>query len=266
MARRFLQVQQPAGGLDRNYGYQSQPPYTICDGNNVRCRDVFEMRERLGSRPGLTKAFPQQLGNEVPSESFSMTFTPTKDTFVESHSTRKTAVNGSVTSMSFGNNSGAHNECRPIMHFDMSALPAGATIISAPFVGYIPAAILGGTWVERVSRLTQEGWVETQTNYNNYQTLATWAVNGGDFTDTTPTYIDFVTPNTTGWNTFVDLASLVQYAYTNQSKQFHTLWRRADESGTATQVFSIRSKEFDDGIHGAGYYAPYITVTYSVPG
>lgn len=59
-------VQAPIAGLDRNYAYQSQPPYSFPDGLNIRCRDVFEQRERVGSRPCLQKAYQTLLGSGNP--------------------------------------------------------------------------------------------------------------------------------------------------------------------------------------------------------
>lgn len=53
----------PIGGLVKRYGYQSQPPYTTPDCQNVRPFDVLEGRERGGSRPGLVKAYDGALSD-----------------------------------------------------------------------------------------------------------------------------------------------------------------------------------------------------------
>lgn len=53
----------PLGGLHRRSGYQQQQPYTTPDCLNVWPSDVFGERLRGGSRPGLAKAFTQQLGS-----------------------------------------------------------------------------------------------------------------------------------------------------------------------------------------------------------
>ena len=53
-----IDVLPPVAGLHRGVGYQQEAPYFYSDGNNLFPRDVFEGRERLGSRPGLVKAFP----------------------------------------------------------------------------------------------------------------------------------------------------------------------------------------------------------------
>ncbi len=57
MAKRSLDLAFPVGGLDERLGYQQQRPFTTPDALNVRPEDVFERRERGGSRPGLIKAF-----------------------------------------------------------------------------------------------------------------------------------------------------------------------------------------------------------------
>ncbi len=62
MARRNLTLQWPAAGLHKRAGYQSQPPFTTPDCLNVRLIETLEGRERGGSRPGLGKAFYEQLG------------------------------------------------------------------------------------------------------------------------------------------------------------------------------------------------------------
>jgi hypothetical protein len=60
--RRQISIQFPLGGLDRKYAYRNQPPYTTINALNVRPRDVQEGRSRGGSRPGLSKAYAEQLG------------------------------------------------------------------------------------------------------------------------------------------------------------------------------------------------------------
>jgi len=53
----------PAKGLDRRAGYEGQPPYSSPSLQNVRYTGVLEERERGGSRPGIGKAFYEQLGS-----------------------------------------------------------------------------------------------------------------------------------------------------------------------------------------------------------
>lgn len=56
----------PVAGLNRQLDYQSQPPYTTPNALNVRAKETKEGRYRGGSRPGLVKAFDQQLGGGNP--------------------------------------------------------------------------------------------------------------------------------------------------------------------------------------------------------
>lgn len=53
----------PMGGLNRRYGYQSQPPFTTPDCNNVRPITGADRRARGGSRPGLSKVNASQFGS-----------------------------------------------------------------------------------------------------------------------------------------------------------------------------------------------------------
>lgn len=56
----------PLGGLDRRRGYQNQAPYTSVDMENVRGDDVGAGRARGGQRPGVVKAYEQELGSGAP--------------------------------------------------------------------------------------------------------------------------------------------------------------------------------------------------------
>ena len=58
MALETLDILPSLAGLDRRLAYQSQAPFTCADAMNVWPRDPIEGRMRIGSRPGLVKAFP----------------------------------------------------------------------------------------------------------------------------------------------------------------------------------------------------------------
>jgi hypothetical protein len=62
----LLNLHWPLGGLDRRASYRQQAPYTTFDALNVRPLDPMEGRERGGSRPGLGKAYYEQLGSGNP--------------------------------------------------------------------------------------------------------------------------------------------------------------------------------------------------------
>lgn len=62
----LLEIQFPAGGLHEGHGYRQQAPYTSPRLLNVRPKGVLEKRARGGSRPGLGKAFYEELGSGNP--------------------------------------------------------------------------------------------------------------------------------------------------------------------------------------------------------
>ncbi|MFA7279112.1 MAG: hypothetical protein WC100_03360 [Sterolibacterium sp.] len=61
-----IELRFPAGGLFKYSGFQRLPPFSTPDCMNVRPIDTLEGRDRGGSRPGLGKAFYQQLGSGNP--------------------------------------------------------------------------------------------------------------------------------------------------------------------------------------------------------
>lgn len=65
LKKNLLDLRFPVGGLDRRYSYRQQPPYTTPGCVNVRPTDTILDRERGGSRPGISKAFQQDLGGPI---------------------------------------------------------------------------------------------------------------------------------------------------------------------------------------------------------
>jgi len=55
----------PIKGLHRGFVTEVQPELTSPDLNNVRPFDVLDQRARGGQRPGLDKAYAQQIGGEA---------------------------------------------------------------------------------------------------------------------------------------------------------------------------------------------------------
>ena len=70
MAKQLTELRFPAGGLNRQAGFEQQPPYTTPYCVNVRPFDVVNlssaemhgMRQRGGARPGIAKAYAQKCG------------------------------------------------------------------------------------------------------------------------------------------------------------------------------------------------------------
>lgn len=63
MPERLVELQFPLAGLDRQFAYQSQAPYSTPDALNVRPRETIKGRARGGSRPGLGKYSTDLLGS-----------------------------------------------------------------------------------------------------------------------------------------------------------------------------------------------------------
>lgn len=63
--RVVVDLQFPAGGLNRRFSYQAQPPLTTPDALNVWPDSAQEGRQRGGSRPGLGKSSETNLGDGV---------------------------------------------------------------------------------------------------------------------------------------------------------------------------------------------------------
>jgi hypothetical protein len=64
--KKVTELRFPVGGLVKRTSYQDSAPYTTPDCLNVRPTDTMEGRERGGSRPGLQKWSPKQLGSGAP--------------------------------------------------------------------------------------------------------------------------------------------------------------------------------------------------------
>lgn len=55
---RLVEIRPPLGGVHRSSAYQDQQPYTCRDAKNVFPLDVWEQRDLVGTRPGLTRYAP----------------------------------------------------------------------------------------------------------------------------------------------------------------------------------------------------------------
>jgi hypothetical protein len=257
MPRDSVNVIPPLLGLDRNWAYQSQPPYSLPDCLNARCRDVFEQRQRLGSRGGHIKAYPQQLGAVVPMESHTMDFFATKD----AHMASLTPDNEFGTSGLLQIGPYFSFKYRAIFHFDMAAIPASATILTSTLSAWCvtSAASGGGVSAHKIKRLTQTGWVEAQVNWNDYKAATAWALAGGDFTETDA--LDWTPPSSVGPFMISGLGVLTQDAYTNRSKHLHLIFMAVNEAllSSRTDIYSRERAAVD------ATQQPKLTVTYETP-
>jgi len=58
----YFEFQLPLQGLSEGLPVVSEQQGTTGYANNIRPRDVLERRLRIGQRPGLKKAYSQQIG------------------------------------------------------------------------------------------------------------------------------------------------------------------------------------------------------------
>src|SRR3990172_7808048 len=66
MARDRIDILFPLRGVDRGASIQNAPPYSCRDAHNVWPRAEATQRESGGTRPGLRRAFLNQLGGGQP--------------------------------------------------------------------------------------------------------------------------------------------------------------------------------------------------------
>lgn len=266
-----IDVAFPLVGLERRVGYQheSAGPHTTPDCLNVRSRDVFLGRLRGGSRPGLVQVLPPkyyEIDDPPVVVTNTMVFVPTKDTYIQSD----TGVG-----LPKGNNQSAGlivtRKMRIFFHFDLSAIPTGATIVSATFINHGYSGSGAGDIGELmwVRRMTQTGWSETfrtgsglygTTGWNYYDenNLLSWTTPGGDMTDTDQ--VEWALgPYPSGEFQITGLATLVTDAITNRSKQLHIALLRQDETVTGYQAMS--SREWGLSFPATG---PRLSVEYAV--
>jgi hypothetical protein len=255
MARSTVQIQQPLGGLDLNYAYQSQPPFTLADALNCRTRDVFESRSRLGSRPGLVKAFSQNVSGVTPIESFTKDFVAAKDTSLIAASPDSAAY-GITESYRVGR-SGSIHTWRSVQYYNLTSIPTGAVVIQALLTLRIPSSNSAAGLPARVMRLTEPDWVETEATWNRASAALDWA-NGGAFTSTGE--IGFTWPSGTNISMTLPIETLVQDALDSRNKHLHVLIKSLnDMPNDAQELVSLGSRESVTALH-----RPTLTVTYEV--
>ena len=246
MARRQTEIHPPLAGLDRAWAYQSQAPFTFSDGSNVRCRDVFERRARLGSRPGLSRVLTQVIplgngggGGDPSIPSTLVTINPSQDVWIRSGSPTSNQ-NGGVSNyqtLRIGfTSTGSFLILRTLLHFDLTNLPANIVVdaasLSMQSVLVTEPPLGAGTFF----RLTRSDWLEGEATWNSYKTASAWTSAGGDWDAAVSVAIPaLATQEEVAWEEFFGFAAIVQDALDNRSGHLHMIGK-ADNEATEERV------------------------------
>ena len=156
---------------------------------------------------------------------------------------------------------GVNFACRAILEFDVSAIPATATIDSAELHWYCELAAATNN-ASTLWRCTRTNWLETQVTWNSYLTGSAWTAAGGDLAaaDSPETKVAFNLPTTTGWKSVTGLKNMVDYAIANTAGLVEIIGKLDDETASTINAhFSWRNEPFDtEG-------APHLVVAWTSP-
>jgi hypothetical protein len=253
-----LRIRQPIDGVDRNAGFSKQPITTVGDAMNVRCRDVFESRVRLGSRPGLVKTFAQNIGAETPVESFTADFSLAANAYIGGTPSTYNTVFDVSNNLNVQRFQVVNIRYRTLLYFDLSSIPIAATIISADLKLWNTGT---STSPEpcKVNRLTTTSWAEGAVTWNS-----PWTTPGGDYTTTDEaSWNMFLSPSSTitqTYRTITGLIPLVQAAVAAGGAT-HWLLKMLDDSTTPP---AVRTQVFRSRGYSVAENCPVLTVTYEV--
>jgi len=164
-----------------------------------------------------------------------------------------TANHGSDTFLEGQNFNGYNN--RPILYFDTSDIPSGATFSQGDVALYTTA--ISGTNIGVMNRMTRITWTENGSTWDTYDGTNAWTTAGGDYTSTNAVTKTGISSNNT-WYTW-NASTLIQDCYDNQNKKVYVLIKTAENNGGGWYQFA--SKEYTTDTSKR----PKLTVTYTVP-
>jgi len=140
---------------------------------------------------------------------------------------------------------------RGLLHFDISSIPNGSTILSTSSLAVVIGTSVGSP-PSTIKRITQTAWTEGAT-WNKYDGTTNWGVAGGDLS--TPD-VPFTPTGTGAFSiTGAALAAFLQDALDNRSKSVNMAVKTDDEVSTGFQ-------EWDSS---EGATPPVLTVDYTTP-
>ncbi len=121
--------------------------------------------------------------------------------------------------------------CRTLLRFDLSSIPAGATINSATLTltntGGGAIVVSNGF---KLLRLTRQDWTEAGATWNVYKAGSNWTAAGGDTDATNSTTVTLAGANDN--LIFTNVVPLIADAITNWSNLLQLMVRRVTEPGT----------------------------------
>ncbi len=180
-----------------------------------------------------------------------ITRNPTGDSWINDAQATTNHDASGVVICGFISPKGADSIRRVWLEFDISAIPAGATITDAYLDGYVDTAG-GAAYACTCHRITQTAVVEAEVTWDDYSSGNAWTAGGGDYS--TPT-VAFNMPTATGDQTIINgMVAFCQDALDSRSGIVRMILIKDDE--TATGVFIVRDSETAD--------PPVLTVEYAV--
>ena len=154
---------------------------------------------------------------------------------------------------------------RGILEFDISELPAGATLNSANLQLYY-YEYTGAPYVDPSGKtvwaykLTRIDWAELQATWNNYKSATPWTSAGGDYVTSDPAGGSTVFPADYGWMTWNVLA-IVQDAFDSEVSAEFLVKLETEGLGADYSIAKFHSKEYttDPDLQ------PKLVIDYTVP-
>jgi hypothetical protein len=183
---------------------------------------------------------------------------PTNDTYLDQNNPARN-YGASTTIKVDGQSTQAY---RPILKFDLSSLPAGATITSATLQLAATAVQSNTGYNVAVHQMTRD-WLEGTGNGSNgspnwtqYSGASTWTTAGGDFNGTAESTTSVSTAGTYTWS----VTNMVNTWYASPTTNFGMLLKFPTEN-TGNQDKTFGSKE-----NGTFTNWPVLFITYTITG
>ncbi|NIV45881.1 MAG: DUF4347 domain-containing protein, partial [Gammaproteobacteria bacterium] len=171
---------------------------------------------------------------------------PIEDTYIDNNN--NTTNFGSSSGMTIDKSGGGAGNQRALLKFDLSFIPAGATINSATLT--MEATSIDGALNIDIYEIL-ENWSETTATWNDRDTGTSWTDAGGTYN---PTAEATLNTNSTGQHTW-DISALVQAWVDGTSANNGILIGSPDTGTNVTATYESRE----------GSVGPILTIDYTVP-